>query len=180
LAEVRDIALAPNLRLKLAGGPLHCACLKGFRRQLVLPVIRYSGLGSTTITTGRADNGAEGFRSYPWDDQLMGSIEPGRFASINYRDPLGMDMGEFRSYFSTCGRWLTPDLAGLGAPSESGSSTVDLTNPQSLNRYAYVLNNPTTLIDPSGLDTIGCTIKNGAESRAVTDAPSSTAAGTPA
>ncbi|HXJ95144.1 MAG TPA: hypothetical protein VMT20_20070 [Terriglobia bacterium] len=29
---------------------------------------------------------------------------------------------------------------------------VDLTNPQSLNRYAYVMNNPTTLIDPSGLD----------------------------
>ncbi|HXJ95146.1 MAG TPA: RHS repeat-associated core domain-containing protein [Terriglobia bacterium] len=41
-------------------------------------------------------------------------------------------------------RWLTPDPAGLAA--------VDLTNPQSLNRYAYVLNNPTTLIDPSGLD----------------------------
>jgi hypothetical protein len=28
---------------------------------------------------------------------------------------------------------------------------VDLTNPQSLNRYAYVMNNPTTLVDPSGL-----------------------------
>ncbi len=38
-------------------------------------------------------------------------------------------------------RWMTPDpLAG------------DITNPQSLNRYAYVLNNPTTLVDPLGLD----------------------------
>ena len=27
----------------------------------------------------------------------------------------------------------------------------DITNPQSLNRYAYALNNPTTLTDPSGL-----------------------------
>lgn len=27
----------------------------------------------------------------------------------------------------------------------------DITNPQSLNRYAYVLNNPTTLVDPKGL-----------------------------
>jgi hypothetical protein len=38
-------------------------------------------------------------------------------------------------------RWLSPDpLAG------------DILNPQSLNRYAYVLNNPTNLIDPVGLD----------------------------
>jgi uncharacterized protein RhaS with RHS repeats len=38
------------------------------------------------------------------------------------------------------GRWLSPDPVG-GDP----------TNPQTLNRYAYVLNNPTTLTDPSGL-----------------------------
>jgi uncharacterized protein RhaS with RHS repeats len=41
---------------------------------------------------------------------------------------------------SAQGRWLTPDPLGG-----------DLTNPQSLNRYAYALNNPTTLIDPLGL-----------------------------
>jgi RHS repeat-associated protein len=47
----------------------------------------------------------------------------------------------FRYYVPEQGRWLTPDpLAG------------DVTNPQSLNRYAYVRNNPTTLIDPLGLD----------------------------
>jgi|GEM_PF-5072333 len=41
-------------------------------------------------------------------------------------------------------RWLTPDpLAG------------DVTNPQSLNRYAYVLDNPTSLIDPLGLQCQG-------------------------
>ncbi len=33
----------------------------------------------------------------------------------------------------------------------------DITNPQSLNRYAYALNNPTTLNDPSGMDPSGCT-----------------------
>jgi RHS repeat-associated protein len=38
------------------------------------------------------------------------------------------------------GRFLSPDILG-------GS----LMNPQSLNRYAYVLNNPCTLIDPLGL-----------------------------
>jgi hypothetical protein len=41
------------------------------------------------------------------------------------------------------GRWLVPDPAGLAA--------VDLTNPQTWNRYAYVANNPLSRIDPFGL-----------------------------
>ena len=49
----------------------------------------------------------------------------------------------FREYNPLQGRWISPDPAGLAA--------VDVTNPQSLNRYAYVMNNPTTLTDPSGL-----------------------------
>ena len=46
--------------------------------------------------------------------------------------------------YSIQGRWPSPDPAGLGA--------VDPTNPQSWNRYAYVVNNPLMLIDPTGLD----------------------------
>ncbi len=42
-------------------------------------------------------------------------------------------------------RWLTPDPLGG-----------QITNPQSLNRYAYALNNPTTLIDPLGLQAGYC------------------------
>ena len=41
------------------------------------------------------------------------------------------------------GRWVSPDPAGMGA--------VDLTNPQTLNRYGYVANDPLNNIDPSGL-----------------------------
>jgi RHS repeat-associated protein len=48
----------------------------------------------------------------------------------------------FREY-AQYGRWISPDPAGLAA--------VDITNPQSWNRYAYVLNGPTNLIDPLGL-----------------------------
>lgn len=44
------------------------------------------------------------------------------------------------------GRWVTPDPLGG-----------DITNPQCLNRYAYALNNPTTLTDPQGLDPSNCT-----------------------
>jgi uncharacterized protein RhaS with RHS repeats len=48
-----------------------------------------------------------------------------------------------RFYAPNPGRWHSPDpLAG------------DITNPQSLNRYAYVLNNPTGNTDPSGLSCV--------------------------
>ncbi len=46
--------------------------------------------------------------------------------------------------YSIQGRWPSPDPAGLAA--------VDPTNPQSWNRYAYVLNNPLNFVDPFGLD----------------------------
>jgi RHS repeat-associated protein len=45
--------------------------------------------------------------------------------------------------FSTQGRWHSPDPAGLAA--------VSFDDPQSLNRYAYARNMPTTLTDPLGL-----------------------------
>jgi RHS repeat-associated protein len=45
--------------------------------------------------------------------------------------------------YSFQGRWASPDPAGLAA--------VNPANPQSWNRYAYVMNNPLALIDPQGL-----------------------------
>jgi RHS repeat-associated protein len=71
-----------------------------------------------------------------------------------YRDgETGNDYTQFRMYESNLGRWMTPDpVAG------------DITNPQSLNRYAYVLNNPLNLIDPLGLTCVqtddGFTVDN--------------------
>src|SRR5260370_4882849 len=49
----------------------------------------------------------------------------------------------FRKYNPVHGRWMTPDPAGFGA--------ANLANPQTLNRYAYVRNNPLALVDPLGL-----------------------------
>ncbi len=61
-----------------------------------------------------------------------------------YQD-VAVDMFDFpfRTYHPTQGRWISPDP-------KSGN----VLNPQSWNRYAYVLNKPTTLIDPLGLN--GC------------------------
>ncbi len=60
----------------------------------------------------------------------------------------------FRRYAPVQGRWISPDPAGTAA--------VDPTNPQSWNRYAYVMNNPVALIDPTGL----CTPVSDADPRA--------------
>jgi RHS repeat-associated protein len=56
----------------------------------------------------------------------------------------GFDEYDFPArQYSTVGRWVSPDPAGLAA--------VDPTSPQSWNRYAYVANSPLSNIDPTGL-----------------------------
>jgi len=55
----------------------------------------------------------------------------------------GLDHTLFRKYSSTLGRWTTPDPASLSVASPAF--------PQSWNRYSYVLNNPLSFSDPSGL-----------------------------
>jgi len=52
----------------------------------------------------------------------------------------GLDYFGARYYSSSLGRFMTPDPLGG-----------DLTNPQSLNRYAYAWNNPVTFTDPTGM-----------------------------
>jgi RHS repeat-associated protein len=56
----------------------------------------------------------------------------------------GLDYFIHRHYASTMGRFMQPDPAGMMA--------VDIRSPQTLNRYAYVLNNPLSFTDPFGLD----------------------------
>jgi RHS repeat-associated protein len=54
----------------------------------------------------------------------------------------------FRKLSSSQGPWISPDPKGVGA--------VTPTNPQSWNRYAYVLNNPMANVDPLGLELDVC------------------------
>lgn len=64
------------------------------------------------------------------------------FADLPYYDgTTGEVFAMFRVMSPNYGRWQSPDpVAG------------DPSNPQSWNRYAYVLNNPTSLTNPLGLD----------------------------
>ena len=65
------------------------------------------------------------------------------FAALS-TDPVGNDNHAVaREYSGTQGRWESPDPAGIAA--------VDPSNPQSWNKYAYVMNNPLRNIDPTGL-----------------------------
>ena len=64
------------------------------------------------------------------------------FAGNNENTVANLYDAQFREY-GIQGRWPSPDPAGLAA--------VDPANPQSWNRYAYALNNPLSVIDPTGL-----------------------------
>lgn len=54
----------------------------------------------------------------------------------------------FRQYSPVQGRWMVPDPAGRAA--------VDIANPQTWNRYAYVANGPLNNVDPLGLYLYNC------------------------
>jgi RHS repeat-associated protein len=59
----------------------------------------------------------------------------------------------FRKYDPAAGRWLSPDPSGWGAVSQD--------DPQSLDRYAYVENEPLQAFDPNGLSCVQNNIYDG-------------------
>ena len=76
-----------------------------------------------------------------------------RFACLAYhftgkeRDAeSGLDYFGARYYASNMGRWMSPDWAAKATPVPYAK----LDNPQSLNLYSYVLNNPLSKTDPDG------------------------------
>jgi RHS repeat-associated protein len=114
--------------------------------------IHKNHLGSSTFLTDNMGAVTQKTLYYPFGRSwaIGGTVKDDRFASLQQRDaettgwqdPL--DPTPNRTYTSGLGRWLSPDpLAG------------SVLNPQSLNRYSYVLNNPANLIDPMGLDEAG-------------------------
>jgi RHS repeat-associated protein len=67
-----------------------------------------------------------------------------KFSSKERDIESGLDNFDFRYFGSSLGRFTSPDPLGG-----------HVSNPQSLNRYTYVLNNPLTFVDPFGLDADG-------------------------
>jgi RHS repeat-associated protein len=82
----------------------------------------------------------------PYGQEIAPQTTANNFKFTGYeRDQeTGLDYASARHYTSAFGRFMSPDPSGL--------SYADPTNPQSLNLYSYVLNNPLIYNDPTGLD----------------------------
>lgn len=105
----------------------------------VYDVVDHAGSEVATVNGG---TGAQSSLDYtPYGQVLNGTNSDGFVFTGLQRDPDGLDHADMRQYTSTAGRWITSDPY---------SGSYDIENPQSLNRYAYVNNNPLGFIDPSG------------------------------
>jgi RHS repeat-associated protein len=100
-------------------------------------------LGSTRVVTDSSGNACFNADYYPYgqENDYSTSCSPTyKFTGYEYDSETGNYYAYARYYDPLRGRFMSPDPLG-GA----------VGNPQSLNRYAYVLNNPTSGTDPSGL-----------------------------
>ncbi|HVC46512.1 MAG TPA: RHS repeat-associated core domain-containing protein [Terracidiphilus sp.] len=101
-------------------------------------------LGSPTITTATGSICYDAdFYPFGGEHAYTSTCAPNqKFAGMEQDSATGLYRTIFRQYASNNGRWLSPDpYAGSYDPS----------NPQSMNRYAYVMNGPMNWIDPWGL-----------------------------
>ena len=78
--------------------------------------------------------------------QIWGSSEQ-RSTGKERDSETGLDYFGARYYGSNMGRWLSPDWSATPDP----VPYADLTDPQTLNLYGYVRNNPLAKIDQDGL-----------------------------
>jgi RHS repeat-associated protein len=93
----------------------------------------------------------ESCTSLPFGDGLncTGSdVDPLHFTGKERDSESGLDDFDARYYSSSMGRFMSPDWST--AP--TGVPYADFSNPQSLNLYGYVKNNPLNATDPDGHD----------------------------
>src|SRR6185312_2955475 len=114
------------------------------------------------LGTRRADVGASGcettWQSLPYGNDLTSSGNCSDTSELHFtgkeRDSeSGNDYFVARYYNSAMGRWLSPDYSD---DDPDPIPYADFENPQTLNLYQYVANNPLTDTDPNGHYMEGC------------------------
>jgi RHS repeat-associated protein len=114
-------------------------------------------LGTRRVQTDYAGNTEVSFTSLPFGDQLsslptaLATAEDAtehHFTGKERDTESGNDYFGARYYASSMGRFLSPDWSAKEEPVPYAK----LDNPQTLNLYAYVLNNPLSKVDPDGHD----------------------------
>jgi RHS repeat-associated protein len=106
-------------------------------------------LGTARVVTNSTGTILDDSDFYPFGGERPVSSSSGntyKFTGYERDSETGLDYAGARHYASTLGRFMSPDPLS-GSPG----------NPQSWNRYSYVLNNPLNATDPSGL----CPDENG-------------------
>jgi RHS repeat-associated protein len=99
-------------------------------------------LGSTTLITDEAGQPVETTSYEPFGASLEGaSSESGRFTYTGKEEDTGTGL------YYYCARYYD---AGIGQFVQADPLVSNLYNPQALNRYTYVLNNPYKYTDPDG------------------------------
>jgi RHS repeat-associated protein len=103
-------------------------------------------LGSTIVVTNASGNLAEGDFYSPFGETTANPVSPfsgvnNKYTSQEMDSETGLYNYKARLYNAAIGRFISADTI-----------VPDPTNPQSMNRYSYVLNNPINNIDPSGHD----------------------------
>jgi RHS repeat-associated protein len=127
--------------LDFAGG------LRAQYKNGVTSFIHRDHLGSTRLVTAMNQSPTDNLDYLPFGEQVSGDTATSHKFTGKERDAeSGLDMFGARYYASTMGRFMTPDWAAkpVSVP------YAHFGNPQSLNLYSYVQNNPTTTGDPDG------------------------------
>ena len=107
-------------------------------------------VGTERARTNYTGAVASSYASLPFGDgytpnvvMSSGDQDNSHFSLLDYDSESATSHAQYRQYNPAQGRWMRPDPY---------SGSYRARNPQSFNRYAYVLNNPLVSVDPLGLD----------------------------